>query len=131
MSLNLTEIIFIGVMVGILLIIILLSIGKNGNFNLIVKELSRFSNKTELQIELNKNMILIASLSKNVFNIGLFGTILAVAMALKIYNPDNIDLMMSQTGMALMSTAGSVLVNFFGNSLSDFLNGRIDEILLK
>ncbi|MDY5615379.1 MAG: TonB-system energizer ExbB [Helicobacter sp.] len=113
-GLNLKEIVEYGVM-GILIlmsIIVLWAVFERFLFYRYIK-LVLYENKTELEIDLSKNLTLIATIGSNAPYVGLLGTVFGIIMTfVQIGQLGMVDTANIMTGLALalQATAGGLLV---------------------
>ncbi|ADR35282.1 MotA/TolQ/ExbB proton channel (plasmid) [Sulfuricurvum kujiense DSM 16994] len=111
--------------------IIYLSIDRFSNFRFIVGQLMKFGNKTELEIELNRKMTLIYSISSNAVYIGLLGTVLGVMVTLSQIGSANQSGLIAALSLPLISTAASLVVAIIGTFFFNALQNEIDVVRMK
>lgn len=131
MGLDLKTSIELGVMLTLasaLLFLLFLSTERFSAFNLVKSQLARFKNKTELEIELEKNMTMIYTISSNAVYIGLLGTVLGVMVTLGEVGKSDQSHLIAALSLPLISTAASLVVAIIGTFLFNVLNARISEV---
>jgi biopolymer transport protein ExbB len=114
-----------------LLTIIYLSINRFSAFSFVEEHLDRFSNRTELEIELNKKMTVLYSVASNAVYIGLFGTVLGVIVTLNQIGASNQKEIIASLSLPLISTAASIIVAIIGTFLYNALIDKIDTVCKK
>lgn len=128
------EIIETGVM-GILAVslisIVYFSIDRFSAFKFITGQLAKFKNKTELEIELNKKMTVIYSVSSNAVYIGLLGTVLGIIVTLGQIGDGNQAGIIASLSLPLISTAASLVVAIIGTFFYNALNAEIETVKMR
>lgn len=114
-----------------LVLIIYLSINRFSNFKFISGQLPKFKNKTELEIELNKGMMLIYSISSNAVYIGLLGTVLGIIVTLGEISGGRQSEIFSSLSLPLLSTAASLVVAIIGTFFYNALSAECETVKLK
>lgn len=112
-----------------LLTIIYLSISRNSSINMLVSKIGNFKNRTELEIELNKQMTLLYSIVSNAVYIGLFGTVLGVMVTLSAIEQVNQKALISSLSLPLLSTAVSIVVAIIGTFIYNSVASKIEKSL--
>ena len=113
-GLSLKEIVEYGV-IGILVLMIIIALWAIFERLLFYRyiKLVLYDNKTELEIELSKNLTLIATIGSNAPYVGLLGTVFGIIMTfVQIGQSGMVDTTSIMTGLALalQATAGGLLV---------------------
>jgi biopolymer transport protein ExbB/TolQ len=112
-----------------LLTILYLVISKNSSITMLKSQMKSFTNKTELEIELEKKMSFFHSLVSNAVYIGLFGTTMGVMVTLLNITGDNQKELISSLSLPLLSTAVSIVVAIIGTFCFNFVNAKNEETL--
>ncbi|RMH79668.1 MAG: TonB-system energizer ExbB [Acidobacteria bacterium] len=121
--------------IGILTILSILTLGKGIERYLFYKNLnlSSFSTKQELEIELSKGLTFIASVASNAPYIGLLGTVLGIMLTFyTIGQAGFVDTKRVMVGLALAlkATAVGLLVAIPASVLYNYLLRKAREIIL-
>lgn len=111
-----------------LISIVYFSIDRFSAFKFISGQLSKFSNKTELEIELNKKMTIIYSISSNAVYIGLLGTVLGIIVTLSQIGASDQSGIIASLSLPLISTAASLVVAIIGTFFYNALQARIEIV---
>lgn len=119
------------ILLSSLVTIIYLSIDRFSNFKFVAGQLEKFVNKTELEIELNKKMTMIYSISSNAVYIGLLGTVLGVMITLSQIGVANQSGLIAALSLPLMSTAASLVVAIIGTFFFNALQNEIEVVCMK
>lgn len=108
--------------------IVYFSIDRFSNFKFISGQLSKFQNKTELEIELNKKMTIIYSISSNAVYIGLLGTVMGIIVTLSQIGDSNQSGIIASLSLPLVSTAASLVVAIIGTFFYNALDAKIETV---
>lgn len=108
--------------------IVYFSIDRFSAFKFISGQLSKFKNKTELEIELNKKMTIIYSVSSNAVYIGLLGTVLGIIVTLSQIGASDQAGIIASLSLPLISTAASLVVAIIGTFFYNALVARIETV---
>jgi len=112
-----------------LITIVYLLVSKNSSIGMLKSQIKSFTNKTELEIELEKKMSFFYSLVSNAVYIGLFGTTLGVMISLMNITSANQKALISSLSLPLLSTATSIVVAIIGTFCFNFVNAKIEQTL--
>jgi biopolymer transport protein ExbB len=117
-----------GVLSASLGTLVVLSIGRRSALKLVEGQLSRFRNKTELELELKKSMTMIYSITSNSVYFGLLGTVLGMIVVLTQVGSADMSGLIASLAFPLLSTAAALVVAIIGTFLFYSLNDEIDTV---
>ena len=117
-----------GILTTSLATLVFLAIGRKSAFRLIEGQLTRFKNKTELELELKKSMTMIYSLSSNAVYFGLLGTVLGMIAVLNQVGTTGMSGLIASLSFPLLSTAAALVVAIIGTFIFYSLNDEIDTV---
>lgn len=98
-------------------------------------DISRYSSRTALELDLSRNLSTVATIGSNAPYIGLLGTVIAIILTFYVMGDagNNIDtgVIMKNLALALKATAAGLAVAIPATVIYNILSNQIDVLLAK